>query len=177
MKTDVRRLLDRLNPACKRAMEAASGQCVQNGNRVLFNFYGDLEQRGGDLGAGDGFAAARDAIYHAIDRYPEHILMTSHLAEVVSTGTLFGERWGHHTCTSITSISIDKSLLVLGVPQNGFKNHSDCWIKLIEQFLSFQNGFFSIPGRIIEFGRDLHGHSTRSWIQIRMHRRASGTKR
>jgi len=77
-------------------------QCVQNGNRVLFNFYGDLEHHGGRLGPGDGFATAREAVDRAIDRYPERILMTSRFAEVVSTGELFDELWGHATCTSIS---------------------------------------------------------------------------
>lgn len=77
-------------------------RCVANGNRVLFNFYGDLEAHGGDLDHAQGFAKVRDAIERAIDRNPGHILMTSRLAEVVSTGSLFGERWGHATCTSIT---------------------------------------------------------------------------
>ena len=77
-------------------------RCVANGNRVLFNFYGDLEGRGGDLDAGRGFGAVRAAIDAAIERFPEHVLMTSRLAGVVSTGELFGERWGHATCTSLT---------------------------------------------------------------------------
>lgn len=77
-------------------------QCIDNGNRVLFNFYGDLENLGGELDHGLGFAGARDVVDRVIDRYPDRILMTSRLAEVVSTGTLFDERWGHATCTSIS---------------------------------------------------------------------------
>lgn len=87
------------------AQEVASvvEQCVQNGNRVLFNFYGDLGHGGGALDHRQGFGAVREAIDRMIDRYPDRILMTSRLAEVVSTGRLFDERWGHAACTSISA--------------------------------------------------------------------------
>ena len=70
-------------------------RCIDNGNRVLFNFYGDLQDLGGELDHRRGFGPAREAIERAIERYPESVLMTSRLAEVISTGELFGERWGH----------------------------------------------------------------------------------
>ena len=78
-------------------------RCIQNGNRVLFNFYGDLEQRGGDLDFRRGFDDVRAAIDEVIGRYPEHILMTSWLAEVISSGSLHGESWGHATCASVSA--------------------------------------------------------------------------
>ena len=89
-------------PGHAREVESVVERCVANGNRVLFNFYGDLEARGGELDHRRGFAQVRDAIDRMIERFPDHILMTSRLAEVVSTGTLFGERWGHASCTSLT---------------------------------------------------------------------------
>lgn len=78
-------------------------RCVQNGNRVLFNFYGDLEGRGGDLDFRQGFGEVQAAIDAMIDRYPSHILMSSRLAEVISTGKLFDDSWGHATCTSVSA--------------------------------------------------------------------------
>ncbi|MAG57736.1 MAG: hypothetical protein CMJ83_15725 [Planctomycetes bacterium] len=83
-------------------VESVVERCVDNGNRVLFNFYGDLEARGGDLDYRRGFGDVRDAIDCAIDRHPGAVLMTSRLADVVSSGRLFDERWGHAVCTSIT---------------------------------------------------------------------------
>ena len=77
-------------------------QCVQNGNRVLFNFYGDLEHRGGDLDYRRGFGPVRQAVERAIERHPDQILMTSRLARIITTGKLFGDRWGHEVCTSIS---------------------------------------------------------------------------
>jgi hypothetical protein len=77
-------------------------QCVQNGNRVLFNFYGDLQERGGALGWRQGFGAVRDAVDAAIERWPDRILMTSRLAAVITTGRLFDMEWGHDVCTSIS---------------------------------------------------------------------------
>ncbi len=90
-------------PGHQDQVESVVERCVQNGNRVLFNFYGDLQQIGGDLDHERGFGPVRDAIDRVIDRYPGHILMTSGFAEVVSTGQLYDERWGHAVCTSITA--------------------------------------------------------------------------
>jgi hypothetical protein len=83
-------------------VERVVDRCVAGGNRVLFNFYGDVEGRGGELDHRAGFADVRAAIDAAIDRHPDWVLMTSRLAEVVSTGELFDERWGHDVCTSLT---------------------------------------------------------------------------
>ncbi len=89
-------------PGHAHEVEDVVTRCVENGNRVLFNFYGDLEGRGRDLDYRLGFGEVRDAITATIRRYPDKILMTARLAEVVSTGRLYDERWGHATCTSIS---------------------------------------------------------------------------
>ncbi len=78
-------------------------QCVDNGNPVLFNFYGAVSGSGDSLYFGDGFAAARREIDRMIERYPDRILMTSYFSRVASTGRLFDEKWGYDVCTSITS--------------------------------------------------------------------------
>lgn len=78
-------------------------QCVQNGNYISFNFYGDVTGLGGEYDHRAGFARVRDAIDAAIDRYPERVLMSSYVAGVVSTGRLFDERWGYDVCGSISS--------------------------------------------------------------------------
>ena len=90
-------------PGHANEVEGVVDRCVANGNRVLFNFYSDVESRGGDLDYRQGFDTVREAIDRMILRYPESILMTSLLAEVVSTGRLFGAQWGHATCTSVTA--------------------------------------------------------------------------
>jgi len=90
-------------PGLAHEVESVVARCVANGNRVLFNFYGDLEQRGGELGHAQGFDAVRAAIDAVIERFPEHVLMTAPVAEIVTTGRLLGQAWGHATCTSITA--------------------------------------------------------------------------
>ena len=89
-------------PGHAHEVEGVVERCVANGNRVLFNFYGDVERRGGELDHRRGFEDVRAAIDTVIERHPGSILMTSRLAEVVSTGELAGERWGHEVCTSLT---------------------------------------------------------------------------
>ena len=84
-------------------VDGVVARCVKNGNRVLFNFYGDIDGRGGALDSRRGFGEVRAAIDDAIERWPEHVLMTSSLARVVSTGRLFDETWGHAVCTSVTA--------------------------------------------------------------------------
>ncbi len=87
-----------------KAHEVASvvRQCVENGNRVLFNFYSDLSHQGGELDYHRGFSDVLQAIHQAIEQYPGHILITRYLAEVVATGRLFEEQWGFDVCTSLS---------------------------------------------------------------------------
>ncbi len=86
------------------AHEVASvvDQCVDNGNAVLFNFYSDLTQHGGELDYHRGFGEVLEAIDRVIERYPEQILITRYLAGVVTSGRLFEQRWGFDVCTSLS---------------------------------------------------------------------------
>ncbi len=83
-------------------VEQVVARIVANGNRVLFNFYSDVEGRGGALDYRRGFGEVRDAIDRVISRWPEQVLISRYLAQVVSTGQLYDERWGHAVCTSVT---------------------------------------------------------------------------
>ena len=78
-------------------------QCVANGNSVLFNYYSDL-------GTGEGRPAylcrledLRREIDRMIDLYPGHILLSSYVNRVCSTGRLHGLRWGYDVCTSLSA--------------------------------------------------------------------------
>ncbi|RMF70545.1 MAG: radical SAM protein [Calditrichaeota bacterium] len=92
-----------VTPGHAHEVERVVQQCVENGNYVLFNFYGDLERRGGALDHRQGFANVRREIDRMIERYPDRVLMTSYFSRVVSTGRLYDERWGYDVCTSISS--------------------------------------------------------------------------
>jgi len=84
-------------------IETVVRRVIDNGNYVLFNFYGDLEGLGGELDHRRGFERARLEIDRMIEAYPERILMTSYLNQVVSTGELYDQRWGYDVCTSVTA--------------------------------------------------------------------------
>jgi len=86
-----------------REVEGVVERCVENGNRVLFNFYGDCSTAGGQLDHRQGFANVRHQVDRMIERYPDKILMTSYLCRVVTTGRLYQRQWGWDVCTSITS--------------------------------------------------------------------------
>lgn len=106
-------------PGHAREVERVVEQCVANGNYVLFNFYGDLCGLGGDLDYRQGFAAVRREIHRMIARYPDRILLTCYLSEVVSTGMLYGERWGYDVCTSISSDNeVNRERIQNGKPYN-----------------------------------------------------------
>jgi len=100
-------------------IETVVARAVDNGNRVLFNFYGDLSAAGGELDDRRGFAAVRREIDRAIERWPERILLSSYLARVVTTGELYGERWGWATCTSVTfDHPVNRKRIGNGAPYN-----------------------------------------------------------
>ncbi|MCP5120599.1 MAG: hypothetical protein GY953_58140, partial [bacterium] len=83
-------------------IEAVVTRCVDNGNPVLFSFYGDLDGTGGALAHEGGFADVRREVDRMIERYPESILTTSQFCRVVTTGQLYDQRWGWDVCTSIS---------------------------------------------------------------------------
>jgi len=94
-------------------------QCLANGNRLLFNYYSDVEGLGGALDYRQGFGAVRAAIDSAIRRYPDRIFTTPYFNRVVTTGRLFGERWGYPVCTNVsTNAEVNRQRLENGHPYN-----------------------------------------------------------
>jgi hypothetical protein len=77
--------------------------CVANGNMVGFNFYGDISGVGGACDHKTGFAGPRRIIDDLIGRFPESIVISRHLSEVISTGRLLNQQWGYDVCGSITA--------------------------------------------------------------------------
>jgi hypothetical protein len=88
------------NP-CARTEESVVA-CVDNGNLVGFNYYGDLKGVGGDLDHRAGFEEARRFVEEMIARYPGHIAFGSYINAVVTSGELKGSRWGYNVCGSIS---------------------------------------------------------------------------
>lgn len=89
-------------PGNAREIEAVVSRCVENGNYVLFNFYGDIGHHGGALDYRQGFSAVHREICRMIEKFPKHILLTSYLSRVVSTGKLYDQQWGYEVCTSLS---------------------------------------------------------------------------
>ena len=54
-------------------IEHVVDQCVANGNRVLFNFYSDINNLGGKMDHRQGFEKVRIEIEKVIQRYPNFI--------------------------------------------------------------------------------------------------------
>jgi hypothetical protein len=92
-----------VSPGNADQIERVVDECVQNGNKVLFNYYSDLTGRGGDHDYRKGFDEVMGEIDRMIEQYPSMIYGTSYLNKVVSTGELFDEHWGYETCTNIST--------------------------------------------------------------------------
>jgi hypothetical protein len=100
-------------------IESVVEQCVANGNCVGFNFYGDLAGMGGVFDHRQGFDQVRHEINRMIERYPDRILLTSYIYEVIATGQLYDEEWGYDVCASV-SVDYEKNAerLKNGKPYN-----------------------------------------------------------
>ncbi len=90
-------------PGNAHEIESVVEQCVDNGNYVIFNFYGDLAEMGGDVDHRAGFDAVYQETNRMIERYPDRILTSSYINKTVSTGELYGQEWGYDVCCSITA--------------------------------------------------------------------------
>jgi len=106
-------------PGHAHEVEAVVEQCLANGNRLLFNYYSDVERHGGELDYRRGFDAVRAVIDRVAARHPERIFTTPYFNRVVTTGRLLGERWGYAVCTNLsTDAPMNQARLANGKPFN-----------------------------------------------------------
>ncbi len=106
-------------PGKAHEIESVVDQCVANGNYVQFNFYSDLSDLGGDYNHGQGFEEVRRQINKMIERYPDKILTSSYVSQVISSGQLYGQQWGYDTCCSISpNNQANKERIKNGNPYN-----------------------------------------------------------
>ncbi len=81
-------------------IESVVKQCINNGNKILFNYFGDLNLHYNDHAA--RFEKARNEIDRMIEQFPDHILTTSYFNHIVTTGNLHGQQWGYEVCTNVS---------------------------------------------------------------------------
>lgn len=94
-------------------------RCIENGNRVLFNYYSDLSGLGGDFDFRKGFAQVQAEIDRMIALFPDKMLMTSYFNQVVSSGKLFDMDWGYQVCTNVsTNLESNAERMANGFPFN-----------------------------------------------------------
>lgn len=106
-------------PGHANEVESVVQQCIDNGNRVLFNYYSDLAGLRGGLDHRRGFDQVRREIDRMIDKHPTKILTTTYLNEVVSTGQMTGMTWGYDVCTNVsTDADVNRARLQNGKPFN-----------------------------------------------------------
>jgi hypothetical protein len=90
-------------PGCADEIASVVEQCVALKQPVLFNYYSDIEERGGLLGYRQGFDRVRREVDRMIARYPEWILTTRYFNDVVTSGRLFDQQWGYGVCTNLSN--------------------------------------------------------------------------
>lgn len=101
-------------------------EIVRNRNLVMFSFYEDHSKLGDRFDHRSGFEKVRREIARAIERYPDSVLTTNYLAEVGTSNTLHGQRWGHDVCPVI---SADNSRNAIRVQQpNPYSPHMRCYL-------------------------------------------------
>jgi hypothetical protein len=106
-------------PGYAAEIENVVGQCVENGNRVLFNYYSDVSGLGGRLDYRSGFDEVSAEVDRMIGLYPDKVFTTRYLNRVVTSGSLFGEKWGYDVCTNLsTDIEQNASRFDNGNPYN-----------------------------------------------------------
>jgi hypothetical protein len=106
-------------PGHARQIAGVVEPCIQNGNRLLFNYYCDYSGLGGDYDHRRSFAEVRDEIDRAIERYPGRVLTTPYLNRVITGRTLYDMTWGYDVCTNL-SVQHEKNhrRFATGVPYN-----------------------------------------------------------
>ena len=82
-------------------IEAVVEQCINNGNKVLFNYYSDLSRI--NEKERQDFKKVRLEINRMIDKFPEHILTTSYFNKVITTGKIKDQNWGYDVCTNVST--------------------------------------------------------------------------
>lgn len=90
-------------PGKSSEIESVVKQCIENGNKVLFNYYSDVAHLGGDLDFHDGFGKVRSEVDRMIDLYPKHILTTSYFNQIITKGALYDKQWGYDVCTNLST--------------------------------------------------------------------------
>ncbi len=124
---DDRRVVWYYTAAAGRAyeVERVVTQVVENGNFLGFSFYGDIAALGGALDHRNGFDTVRREMDRMIDRYPDRILYSSHIAKVIATGQQYDDRWGFDVCASLsTDHPKNQARLLNGKP---YLHHYRCY--------------------------------------------------
>ncbi len=106
-------------PGCAEEIESVVRQCIENGNRVLINYYSDVANLGGQLDYRQGFDAVQTEIDRMIERYPDKLYTTRYFNRIVTSGQLYDEAWGYDVCTNLsTNSAVNQARLKNGKPFN-----------------------------------------------------------
>jgi len=98
-------------------IESVVEQCINNGNKVLFNYYSDLSREKENYR--QDFVKVQLEIDRMIEEFPNHILTTSYFNNVITSGKIHNHNWGYDVCTNVsTNYKKNEARLKNGNPYN-----------------------------------------------------------
>ncbi|MGL1936098.1 MAG: radical SAM protein [Fibrobacterales bacterium] len=99
-------------------IEGVVDEIVENGNVVLFNYYGDLASKGSTFDHTIGFKDVAEKIDAMILKHPKNVIFSSYTNHVITTGTLYDQKWGYDVCPTMSNDRVEADRLATGNPLN-----------------------------------------------------------
>lgn len=78
------------------------GRMVANGNYITFNFYSDLAKLGNGYCHKIGYSIANKVINQVISLYPNRVVSSPYVNNIISKRSMLNKAWGYAMCPSIT---------------------------------------------------------------------------
>jgi hypothetical protein len=83
-------------------IEKVTKRMIDNGNYVTYNYYADLAAQGGRYSHKNSFLSANDVINQLIIKYPESIVSSPYVLDIIARGCMLDKQWGYDVCPSVT---------------------------------------------------------------------------
>ena len=151
-------------------------ECLENGNRVLFNYFSDINAVNNAQDHSYVFQGVEKEINKMIHRYPGKIWMTPYFNRVISRGELFEEKWGYEVCTNLSSnLASNQERFDNGNPYNphfraynaDFKTTRRCCTGIQRECGSCYDTWEHFSWIMINLRKHLGSQSDfRNWLQI-----------
>jgi hypothetical protein len=83
-------------------IDKATQRMIDNGNYVTFNYYADLAHQGVRYSHKNSFFEANNVINQLISKFPESVVSSPYVLDIIAKGNMLGMQWGYEVCPSVT---------------------------------------------------------------------------